>query len=534
MRTMIDWREIVREILDSTWLLGLSSIVIASELLVRAVLSWEFSSLWIVAWPPVVTVVVFGLAATANRSETADIGPPDSIRGWSRQTFLFGFVAILGHAIALIAGAAVFFAVDTPLRLFVYWLGLDPANWPFAYLGLPLIGVAMGAALVWAAPATIAADVSRGTSLPTALRRLVTGVSRDRQFFDWLAVVNMAVVFSVVVSILLGSRVLYAAGVSEHGVSNFYIGSLAVNLAVTVAFAVVLVLVPLALAATLSYAGPARLDGIESRSPSSNGLFDRYRPMLTIVLVILLVVSLIAVAGTVRMAELRPMEEPEPEPLSDTTSITVMEAHQNLISYDYAIHRYDLEEDPDEPEMTESVNLQTREAVGSGWYGVVHAWTGWGGAADPESPTEAVLRADRTNEYSPYPGDTWDDIEEWRTVLYHHLPEAGQSATAEYGEDTITVETTAAEDILSETGHSHLLSQEGLAVEEAWMEIAIDRDTKTTREVEYRFDVQYETEDGEREHESQHVRYDVELDPDIEPSEERRTLEERVWRVLLY
>lgn len=535
---MIDWRERVRDVLDETQLLALSSVVIASELLVRAVLSTEFSSLWIVAWPPIITVTAFGLAATANRLETTEARSLNSRRDVGRQAVLFGLIAIFGHAVALIAGVALFFAVDTPLRFFVYWLGLDIANWTFAYLGLPLLGLAMGTAIVWVLPATIAADVSRGTSLRTALRRLVTGVSRKRPFFDRLAAVNMSVVFSVFVSIVLSLRVLRAAGINEYVRGEFYIGSHAAMLVLLLAFAVVLALVPLALAVQLSFTSPSRIDSIEPQPLSSNGPFSGFRPVLTIVLVIILVVSLIAVAGTARTEDIRPMDGRDAEPLPDSTGLMVLQAHQNLIAYNYEISEYDLTEHPDELENKGSINLQRRES--SAFYGSSsHCWWAWANPIQAESPTVAVLQANPTGRVPNYfPGNLWDAMKDYQTILYYHLPEVGQNATVEfseeYTEDTITIETTDAEAILSKTGRSDILSQERLVVDEAWMKIEIDRETNTTREVEYRFDVQYQTEDGARERESEHVRYDVEIGSDIDPCDGERPLEERVWRVLLY
>lgn len=530
-------RATARSVLDDGRLLGVSGAVVAGEVLVRVALTWGFSSLWLVAWPPIIAATAFGRNAASGRSDTSG-----AFAGRIRRTGMVTLVAVAGHAVALVAGAALFFAIDTPLRAFVYWVGLDPMAWPFAYLGLPLVGLALCTAVVWVVPATIIADIARGTPAKTAVPRTLRAIISERSFFDWLAFVYMLVAACVAVAMVVSSYLLIITDVFPLNVPRYTsfgadTASFVLYYLVAIVLAAALATVPLALGAQLTRNGASRLDGLEYPEATADSGLDRHRPVLTVVIVALLVVSLITVFGGVRMAELRPVEDPEPESLTDHHRLMVLEALDNLRSHSYVVYKYDLQDSPETGEMVAGIDPQTREVL----LGELVLFSGsesiylWPGHAyiGPKSPTEAVIGDHPDDERRSVPGHNLNVFRNAQTRFpyyfpYHHTGST-DDATVEYEDEVIRVNTSDSELVVSDAVGIPASADE---IQTGWLEVVIDRETKTPRQFEYR----YEIESDDREDRSEHVRYEIDLDASVQRPEDAPgpSLEERVWRVLLY
>ncbi|WP_251342168.1 hypothetical protein [Haloplanus halophilus] len=247
-----------RWIATRRWHLPAAGLAVVGEVGLRGLLGWLLSPPAAVLWPPVVTLVAVG--RRADRS-------PRSLLA----------LAVLGHLLAVPAGAALFLLVDTPVRAALYWAGWTPSTEVIVLS--PLLGVALGTVVAWAVPATAlgAASASVGTALRDAVG---AAVERPRR----LGVVLLA---------HLGGGVL-AGGVAAAGVGAVLATRSVAVLAATSGGVMILWMGVLAALASL------HLDG---RPP------DTTRPSpVAVGLALAVVVAPVVGAGVVRVGEHRPMD----------------------------------------------------------------------------------------------------------------------------------------------------------------------------------------------------------------------------------
>ncbi|GAB3019608.1 hypothetical protein [Natronobiforma cellulositropha] len=266
------------------------------EILLRSVLA-GIHPLLFVCWPPVFAVLAMATVVPPVRADLGvESGPEGSGRpGWTRRLVAVGIVAVVGHAVALVLGSALFVLVDTPIRYGLYWFGVQ--EWitlEWTLLG-PLLGIAICTAACWSLPTLTVVRLERGASAREALRETVTVALEQPRALLLLAVCAggfgaLAVLTGVAVESVSDGLGAVRAGLYSHVVTWVF-------------------LLPIAAAVSI---GLAAFFALAATSlPSSS---DRPLPLVRLLVVCLVLTALVTAAGAVRMGEVRPVDT-APEPL---------------------------------------------------------------------------------------------------------------------------------------------------------------------------------------------------------------------------
>jgi hypothetical protein len=293
-----------------------AAVVAVVELSLRVALGVVVTPVLSVLFPPIVAVV--GVAFVSGGHAARD-GPPDERSGTGPESRVLALaaVAVVGHAVAVLAGTASFLFVDTPVRAALYWLGFGHVVTPEVLVFSPLVGVAVGTLLAWVGPAVAAVAVAEGESPTTGFARALHDVGASPRD----ATVAVGAHFAVAVAL---------CGIAAVGVF-LLVESRSPVLAVGVTGGLALLVSTFSVAFLAAYhlERPALPSGDESRMPVS---------VPRVALVCLLLVGLVGVAGAVRTAELRPLDtDPEPLPEEPRRLYATAVANTERTSHTYRV-----------------------------------------------------------------------------------------------------------------------------------------------------------------------------------------------------
>lgn len=340
----------VRSALDSGWLLQVAAVVVAVETAVRIWLGSTVHPFLYLLAPPVVAVVGVGRLAPTIRTRVLGLRNRYALDTGDTATGRLLLLAVIGHAVAVVLGTALFVLVDTPLQALVYALGVESRP-PFVALARPLFGVFLGTVLVWTPLVVVLAGISEGLSV-------------SRSVGCALVVIRSQSVLPVLVANLLGVLGAVAAFALAYPLA-LSANSLRLLFAVGGVFTVVFCTVPFAVA-TLAHLGAVRAlcrgadpESVPDENPTADddtvtrgtastragtsnsdtaagtGAFDP--PVATLALVFLLTLSLATLAAGVRVAELRPTESPDS--LGDDPDDMYATALTNTLEEDHTVRR---------------------------------------------------------------------------------------------------------------------------------------------------------------------------------------------------
>jgi hypothetical protein len=509
---MVSLRDTLSSALNEDRLLALAVVVLCLESLARVALHVLFSSLWLVAWPPVIAIVVLGGARAAARGQTAD-GPnsPDTVGRWLRlSNALFG-VAVGGHACALAIGTAVFLVVDTPIRWALYWVGVEPLATDFVALGVPMLGITAGTAFAWAVPATVAADISAGTSVPLAVKRGVARLQAPRAV-GTVGLATLLVPASLVVAVLATFGVV-------SGVSSV-LGSQSPLLF----YAVLCSLVVLCGSPVLAVAARASVEVGENPDGAASGADTTPAvPVVRLGVVILLVVSLATAAGAIRATELRPTDT-DPEPFGENPQDIYATAVDNTLSQSHAV----TVRVPEADDATVYYDFNSRQVVVPG---LPEAYESIERDSDsPDGIIESLLRLGRdVPAVNPVPLSGEQEG--------YDIPQPGET------EWTVT-EQGAIIRLASTDINATLRAND---IEPTWVKrvqsgeivVTVDRETNALTSVEYAYNVTLSGDDygsGEPVTVTTSANIEYETGVSVTRPDElgSRSVEQRIWKVLLY
>jgi len=248
--------------------------------------------------PPVVAVPLLGAglpsvgaAVSADGNSAAvDLDPVSTLR--ERAGGLLA-VAVVGHAVALLAGAGLFLVVDTAVRYILYWLGYGPLSMAVV-LGVPLPGVGAGTIVAWGLLVPAAGRVASGAGRRSAVRAPLTAATAPLSTGGVLA----AHILVGVLAGITGIAGFVAVGPGVRGPSPAMIAGVA-------GAGLVLVL-------AVCY-------------PAVAALADRRRsdaelPVQRVAIAVVLCVALVAGASAVRVTETRPTGGAEPVPIDPSAA----------------------------------------------------------------------------------------------------------------------------------------------------------------------------------------------------------------------
>ncbi|ARS88726.1 hypothetical protein [Natrarchaeobaculum aegyptiacum] len=267
-----------------------------------------------------------------NEADTDEASEPDQ-REWLEQVRSRGrsllAVAVGGHALAVVAGVALFVLIDTPIRYGLYLLGRGDLLAPHVVVYGAFLGLAFGTLVAWAVPAVAVVRVADGASARTGLREaLETTVGTPRALARPFALHLGYVVF--LAATLVGTFVWLEVTVpngTEFGSIEGVVLPLAGSGLVLVFGSAAWLAASVALAAGRFDATGARGSW---RPPSV--------PVAQLAVAFLLVTSLVTTAGLVRAGEIRPVDA-EPEPLPDDPNGIYATALENTDRSDH-VYRY--------------------------------------------------------------------------------------------------------------------------------------------------------------------------------------------------
>lgn len=307
--------------------------------------------------PPVVAIVGVGLLAPGIRTRILDERrryAAETVDGVLPRLLV---VAVVGHAVAVAAGLALFVAVDTPLRVLLYWLGVGSRQ-PFLALAWPVVGLLAGTAIAWTVPALVAGAVSEGFGLRQATRYALV-VARGRPVVS-LVGVNLLGVLGILFAVAIGAFVGFVASSGQ------------LFLVLTGSLTILLVTPPLAIAIFADLTAVRRLtsgehSGEELPTPAA---FSVGR----VAVALLLVGSLVTLAGAVRMAELRPVESPES--LGDSPDEMYATALQNTVEGSYTAEWVDSPGTDEETGFRWQVDREDRQLSAEPAPGIAYVSTG--------------------------------------------------------------------------------------------------------------------------------------------------------------
>lgn len=513
----------LRTALDRGWLLQVAFVLAFLEIALRIGLGRAVHPFLYLLAPPVVAVVGFGYVAPQIRTRVLDERRRYAVDSPSGIVPRLLVVAVVGHLFAVGLGTAAFILLDTPLQALGYWLG-DGSRNAFAALAWPVTGVVAGTAVAWVLPALVVAAVSEGLGLRRATACALDCV-RDRSLVPVVGVHLLGVV-SIVVAVAIAALLGLVAG----SPTLFFV--------LAGALAVLLVTVPLAVA-MLSHIGLVR--GLladeqpETDGPSPTGL-DGGLPVATLALVALLVVSLVTLAGAARMAELRPMDSPDP--LGGGPDELYTTAVENTAQGSYAVTLVDDPGGEDERVVTYQIDRDDRQIAWE-WDSDAFDYISTGGqtVSSTGGITEALRwlltdNPERINgTQSPPNYFEWaDESSVWQLLGPSDGEVTGWKQTGTDG-DEVTLELTDTRDVLDLVA-PNVEPNRVVTVNESNVRVIVDTEAGTARELRIQFDATLDPGSSiERDQ-----RYTIEEGIDVERPDElgSPSLEEYVWRLLLY
>ena len=404
-------RSAVRATLNSPRLLALATVVALGETALRISLGLLGPPVLAVLWPPVVAVVGFGLAVPTVRAALPDDERPVPNRDDPGPSTLVA-AAVLGHAAAILLGTAGFLLLDTPIRVVLYRFGHGDVLGIPVQVGGATLGVVVGTLLAWVVPGVAIGRLVAGDRV-TAVESVLAATGESPRAVAGALGAHLAFAG------LLALAVVTAAGVARSTRSG---------------------LLPLAVGGGLAALVSAFALALLAARYVGGGVGPVARPEpRRLALVALLLTGLVAGAGGVRLAELRPTDDPAALP--DDPDAAYETALANTFRAD---HRYRLTildgDDPDgEPFVVDRrldrTDRQYRQrALGEAQGPDLFAGTGTGSpparAFDRVALGRWTVGDDRTVRASPdylywVDGYRWDDeggfqppasVDGWRVV----------------------------------------------------------------------------------------------------------------------
>lgn len=517
--------------LNRSQLLVFTLAVLGAETLVRIGLAWQFSSLLLVVWPPVIAALAFGLAHAHVRGRRFGAEPVVGLSQWLLLAVILLAIAVLGHLFALCVGGALFVIVDTPLRAVWYYLGIELFQWPAVTLGLSVLGFAVGVSMAWAVPEVLVGAVTGGMALRSAPSYLLT----RRKLIDRVAFLNMLVIVGAAVAVLVGHQLFNIPDFWSEGTLLWP------SLAVAFTTFSVVGLVPLAASALAAVRGATESDIVGTESTVSNytGTVARLG------IAVLLVVSLATAGGYARTNEIRPMDSPEKTFYDDSPEIMFTSALVNMMRVSHSAREYDLATEGDRELVREWVYDRQRRQVYRDDF--THAVRVGVGSYRIDSAVELLFKQDRTsrdglsdtpNLYVPEN----PEFEPWPCIYHvdYHLDEPevlSNSVILSNSDDEIVLRSTDVQYIAAAT--EEYTSDEVEEYHDGWMEVTIDTESKTLQTIEYRYEVTLtpeEREEGEDPRQRVHVRWEFSTDRPFEYPDgtESLSLDERLWELIIY
>lgn len=307
-------RSPLKTALNSSSLLQVAFLIAFLETALRIGLGRSLHPFFYLLTPPVIAVIGFGLFGPKLRTRALGMRQRYATDVSGNILARLLIVVVVGHAVALFFGTALFFLIDTPVQALLYWVGFD-ARPPLFGLAWPVIGVTVGTFLSLTLITLIAVSISDGHSIRRATEIALTTDSRTLLTLCGLHLLVAACVF-------LGVAFGYVLALGAGSIRLFF--------ALSGTLVVLFTTVPIALVCvTTTEHIRDRIGGTQlTNSSQTEGL-----PVARLAVVLLLVVSLATLAGGARMMELRPMDSPEalpddPDGMYDTAfANTLSESH---------------------------------------------------------------------------------------------------------------------------------------------------------------------------------------------------------------
>ncbi|MEY7847609.1 hypothetical protein AB7C87_00175 [Natrarchaeobius sp. A-rgal3] len=493
--------------------------------------SWPWPPLLAILWPPV--IAVFGLAFVApiareTRTEIVD-EQGEGVALVQRRLPAFASLAVVGHAVAVVGGIALFLLVDTPVRYALYATGTsDPL--PLALVVYaPIFAIALGTIVAWALPAAVFVRVVRGDGIVEGTRTVIaTAVTAPRAFAPLVArQVGLVAVLGVLAVGLLWWLDATARSDLEFGSIDGTVLPLAV-----VGLAIVFVTAAF-LSASLAAAVDRFGSGHARSSAESAWSGPPAVPIVRLALVLLVLTALVAAAGAVRMDEVRPVDA-EPEPLPDDPDELYATAYDNTDRSDHEYTHGFM--DPEDGTMEQAhrvrIDRTDRQVVSyvgesdepSGYYtnGRFYENTVFPGYPDEDgmvAPGYTALMQDGT----PKAGEPSPDAENWTVI--------------EERDDEIVLELTDPEDVFfAMTGSDLEQFGDEAEVHDSWGRMTVDTDRNTLVGGEFRFNVTSTDDSAANSEYDVHGVVEYEVDIDVERPDEvgSPTTGELYWRLVAY
>lgn len=310
-------RDGIRVALNRPRIFGVAALVLAVGLGLRLALAVVHPVLSVLC-PPVVAAPLLGAVAPATRDAVAnpdaDAAPQFRTRLRECGSRLLG-IAVAGHLVALLLGAAAFLLVDTAVRATVYAAG---GSLPIAVVYVaPLAGVATGTLLAWSLLAPAVARATGGATVCAAARAPLRALCDRRRtaLALGLHVACVLVGAGVLVTGLTLAPATYATRSAALRASFVLVALVAATVGLLGLFAY-----PIHVALAREYALP-------TRTPSARSL----------ALAALLVVGLVAGASAARVTETRPTDAVATAPLPENATDAYAEAIDRTGALDHRV-----------------------------------------------------------------------------------------------------------------------------------------------------------------------------------------------------
>jgi hypothetical protein len=415
-----------------------------------------------------------------------------------------------------VAGTAAFLLVDTPVRWTYYLLAEGPL--PTAVLlGVPLPAVAAATAVAWTVPAPAAVAVVDGDSLRGATVRAVWTVTRRPR--SVLAAAGVHLAFAAALGVVAAVGLAWVTGTRSPRVALVCAGTLA------------------ALAGTFGLALLAALHlGRSTPAPAGGASL----PLARLAAATLLVSALVAGAGAVRSAELRPVETTA-APLPEDVDGRYATARENTREASHA-YRVAITDGDGEPFVVEHRidrdDRQYRQLLSGGAVGQdIFAGTGTG--SPPLARGGVFDLGTRTvgtdgRQVRAVPDYVrWADRYDWTGALTPPAAVEGWRV-ADRREGAVVLVVSEPELVFAamQGRESHRLA----SVNASRLRAVVDTDRGTLRSVETRFDATLVTADGDRYRVTAEVSYEFTVGVDVErpPALGGLSPGERLWKLFVY
>jgi hypothetical protein len=513
----------LRRAVDSGRLLNIAFVIAFLEVALRLGLGIAVHPFLYLLTPPVVAIVGGGLLAPGIRTRVLDerrryaVDDPDGV------LLRLLVVAVVGHAFAVVFGLCLFVVLDTPLQAALYWLGMESRQ-PFLALAWPVIGLLTGTAIAWTLPALVAAGVSEGLGFGRAIRCALSA-TRRRAILPVLSV-NLLGVIGILFAVTFGAFVGFVAASGQ------------LFFALAGGLTVLLATPPLAIAIFTDIETVRTLVGDEQTGAaaanpggSSSGV-----SVGRVAVIALLVVSLATLAGAVRMAELRPMDSPDP--LGDDPDEMYATALENTLSGSYTAEWVESPGTDEETAVIWQVDREDRQLYTEPAPGIAYISTGTQtiGADSRVSDALRWVLADDAGAVTNGGAHTPPNYFRWaddptKLVLADPPTEASGWEHVETDGSEVTLALTDERAVLGFAA-PEFDPERVESVDESEVRAVIDTESRTLTALDIRYDADFLPEGRLSVTEQYTFEYGTDLDrPDELGSP---AFDEYVWRLLLY